>query len=131
MPTLSFDHVHIVSQNPEATAQWYQNTLGGEIVESKETLGAPQIYVKFGTSMVIVRGQRPREIDISERRALGIVDHFALRVDSDFEEFCKGLMSSGVNFTMEPCMLNDITSAAFITAPDGVSIELVHRAVSS
>ncbi|AJE46776.1 VOC family protein [Celeribacter indicus] len=130
MPVLSFDHVHIVSRHPELAARWYRDTLGGEIVESKHMLGAPQIYVKFGTSMIVIRGQRPNEMDLSERRSHGIVDHFAFRVDRDFEGFCARLMAHGVDFTMQPCALDESTSVAFITAPDGISIELMHRAVA-
>lgn len=127
MYQLSFDHVHILSENPGKTAKWYEEMLGGEIVESTEVLGAPQIYIRFGASMVIIRGQRPNEIDISQRGVQGIVDHFAFRVDDDFDGLCRNLKSRGVEFTMQPSALGKNTSAAFIRAPDGVSIELMHR----
>ena len=57
--SLSFDHVHLVAKEPAATAQWYVDTLGGEVWKSAEVRGAPQVYVALAGALVIVRGQRP------------------------------------------------------------------------
>jgi len=125
--SLSFDHVHLLSKNPPATARWYVDTLGGEITGSREVHGAPQIYISFGGAMVIVRGERPAE-RASDRAGLHWgVDHFGLRVKGDFAGFCAGLRGKGVTFTVEPTVFTATTSVAFIQAPDGVSVELVSR----
>jgi catechol-2,3-dioxygenase len=29
-PNIAFDHVHLMSKNPQATAQWYVDKLGGD-----------------------------------------------------------------------------------------------------
>jgi len=55
--TLSFDHTHLISPDPQAAADWYVEKLGGSVVKSAEVRGAPQIYVEFADgAMVVVRG---------------------------------------------------------------------------
>lgn len=125
--SISFDHVHLVSKDPHATARWYVDTLGGEIGRSGEVHGAPQVYVSLGGAMVIVRGERPAE-HVADRAGLQWgVDHFGLQVKGDFDGFCAGLRGKGVRFTMDPTQANPTTRIAFIQAPDGVSVELVTR----
>lgn len=125
--SLSFDHVHLVSQDPHATARWYAENLEGKVVRSMEVRGAPQVYVSFGGALVIVRGQRPAE-KASDRAGLQWgVDHFGMQVKGDFDAFCAGLRTRGVKFSLEPTDFNPTTRIAFINAPDGVSVELLNR----
>ena len=125
--SLAFDHVHVISKDPEATARWYVNKLGGEVFKSVVVHGAPQIYVSFGGPMVIVRGQRKAE-QVAEKPGLEWgVDHFGLKVPGDFDGFCAELRGKGVAFSMEPTDINPATRIAFIHAPDGVSVELLSR----
>ncbi|OGA50725.1 MAG: hypothetical protein A3F74_10840 [Betaproteobacteria bacterium RIFCSPLOWO2_12_FULL_62_58] len=124
---LAFDHVHLVSKDPHAAANWYVDKLGGEVVRSVEVRGAPQIYVSFGGAMVIVRGQRPAELAAEKPGLQWGVDHFGMRVQGDFDGFCTGLRNQGVAFSMDPTDFNPTTRIAFIKAPDGVSVELLHR----
>lgn len=125
--SLSFDHVHLVSQDPQATARWYADTLGGKVVRSIEVRGAPQVYVSFGGAMVIVRGQRPAERAAAKAGLQWGVDHFGMQVKGDFDAFCSGLRGKGVSFSLEPTDFNPTTRIAFINAPDGVSVELLNR----
>ena len=129
MPSSSivFDHVHLVSKNPQAAASWYVDKLGGKVVRSAEVNGAPQIYVSLGDATVIVRGQRPAELAAEKPGLQWGVDHFGMRVKGDFDGFCMGLRSAGVAFSREPTDINPTTRIAFIEAPDGVSIELIDR----
>jgi catechol 2,3-dioxygenase-like lactoylglutathione lyase family enzyme len=125
--TLAFDHVHLVSQDPQSAAGWYVDKLGGKIVRSGEVRGAPQMYVSIGNAMVIVRGQRPAETAAVKPGLQWGVDHFGLQVKGDFDGFCTGLKSKGVAFSLEPTDFNATTRIAFIKAPDGVSVELLRR----
>jgi catechol 2,3-dioxygenase-like lactoylglutathione lyase family enzyme len=125
--SLSFDHVHLVSEDPQAAARWYVDNLGGKVVRSIEMRGAPQVYVSFGGAMVIVRGQRTGESAASRPGLQWGVDHFGMQVKGDFDAFCAGLRSKGVRFSMEPTDINPTTRIAFIHAPDGVSVELLNR----
>ena len=125
--TLSFDHVHLLAKDPQSTANWYVDNLGGKLVRSLEVRGAPQVYVSLGNFIVIVRGQRPKETADDKTGLEWGVDHFGLRVQGDFDGFCGGLRCKGVTFSLEPTDFNPTTRIAFINAPDGVSIELLNR----
>ena len=125
--SLSFDHVHLVSPNPQATADWYVDKLQGKVVRSLDVKGAPQVYVSVGGFIIIVRGQRPAESASDKRELEWGIDHFGLRVQGDFDAFCAGLRAKGVTFSLEPTDFNPTTRIAFINAPDGVSVELLNR----
>jgi len=122
-----FDHVHLVAKNPVQTAQWYADNLNGKIWKSLEVRGAPQVYVQFGDSYVIVRGQRPAESAGGKNGLEWGIDHFGVRIEGDFDVFCARLKQNGVRFSMEPTDFNETTRIAFIDAPDGVSVELLNR----
>jgi len=122
-----FDHVHLISENPQSTASWYTDKLGGKIIGSGEVGGAPSIRVAFEGATVIVRGQRPGEqIDGKPGLQWG-TDHFGFHVGGDFDGFCDDLKKMGVTFTMDPVDFTPTVRIAFIVAPDGVSIELLQR----
>lgn len=125
--SLAFDHVHLVAKDPQATAAWYVDKLGGKIARSLNVKGAPQIYVSFGGFIVIVRGQRPAELATEKPGLQWGVDHFGVRVKGDFDGFCERLRKKGVTFGLAPTDFNPTTRIAFIDAPDGVSVELLNR----
>jgi catechol 2,3-dioxygenase-like lactoylglutathione lyase family enzyme len=125
--TLGFDHVHLVAKDAHATAKWYVDNLGGEILKTLDVRGAPQVYVSFNGFIVIVRGERPGESVNTKPGLEWGVDHFGLRVRGDFDGFCNALKNKDVAFSLEPTDFNPTTRIAFIKAPDGVSIELLDR----
>ena len=125
---VTFDHVHLVSKDPQAAANWYAANLGGDIVRNGTIKGAPQIYVEIGGGAVlIVRGERPGENSGPKAGLEWGVDHFGVRIKGDFAAFCAGLKARGVQFSVEPTEFNPTTTLAFINAPDGVSVELLNR----
>ena len=126
-PNMVFDHVHLVSKDPKSSAAWYEEKLGGRVVNSSEVRGAPSIVVSFKGATIIIRGQRPGE-QVKEKNGIEWgTDHFGFRVDGDFDGFCGDLKKNGVKFTVDPMDFGPTARIAFIEAPDGVSIELVHR----
>lgn len=125
--TIVFDHVHVISKDPEASVNWFVDNLGGVRGEGVVFKEAPQIPVQFNGATVIVRGERTGE---SARDKSGFewgTDHFAFEVSGDFDAYCDELKKKGVKFTVEPVQFNPKTRIAFIEAPDGVSIELLQR----
>ena len=124
---LSFDHVHLISTEPNAAATWYEEKLGAEIVNRLEVKGAPQIFVKVGDTTLIIRGQRPGEAADEKPGLEWGVDHFGFGVSGDFDAYCEGLKAAGVVFTLEPTDASPTTRIAFISAPDKVNIELLQR----
>jgi catechol 2,3-dioxygenase-like lactoylglutathione lyase family enzyme len=122
-----FDHVHLVSQDPLETAQWYADNLDGTISKNVEVRGAPQVYVQLGDSFIIVRGRRGAEAPEGKEALEWGIDHFGVRIQGNFDAFCSRLKENGVTFSMEPTDFNESTRIAFIQAPDGVSVELLSR----
>jgi lactoylglutathione lyase len=49
MPIVTWDHVHLRSPDPEATAAWLENILGGVIIR-----GPGRIDVKLGGANVFI-----------------------------------------------------------------------------
>jgi lactoylglutathione lyase len=125
--SIVFDHVHLISKDPQCTASWYEEKLGGKIISNTETLGAPQIYVAFKGAILIIRGQRPGEQTVTKQGLHWGTDHFGFHVHGDFDAFCNTLKNKGVLFTVEPRDFSPTTRIAFIEGPDGVNIELLIR----
>ena len=53
-PNITFDHVHLISKDPQATARWYVDKLGADIVRDVTVKGAPQVYVEIGGGAMLV-----------------------------------------------------------------------------
>lgn len=125
--SIVFDHVHLIGKDPDATASWYSEKLGGNIVGSGEVLGSKSIRVAFEGATVIIRGKRADEAPQNKDALEWGTDHFGFQVKGDFDAFCDDLKKKGVAFTMDPVNLTPAICIAFIEAPDGVSIELLQR----
>jgi catechol 2,3-dioxygenase-like lactoylglutathione lyase family enzyme len=125
--SLVFDHVHLVSQNPQSAASWYAEMLGGKITASQEVRGAPQFVVAFGGATLLIRGQRPGEQPGNKGGLHWGTDHFGFQVGGDFDGYCDALKKKGVRFTIDPVDFGPKVRIAFIEAPDGEVIELLQR----
>lgn len=125
--SIVFDHVHLISEDPQSTASWYADKLGGKIINSAEVRGAPQVFVAFEGATIIVRGQRPGEQPNAKEGPQWGTDHFGFQIHGEFDGFCDELKKKGVTFTVDPVDFSPSARIAFIEAPDGVSIELLQR----
>jgi lactoylglutathione lyase len=134
-PALKFDHVHIISKDPEASANWYVQMFGATIAANTMARGAPQIFVDLGGMTILIRGQRPGEdpaaarpirqyADYSSHNASG-TDHFGFLYQGDLEELCAELRGKGVTFPVELKSGVNGSLLCYVAAPDGVSIELM------
>ena len=66
-PAFKFDHVHIISENPKASAAWYVEMFGATIAADTIARGAPQIFVELGGMTILIRGRRPGEDPVSNQ----------------------------------------------------------------
>ncbi len=133
---IAFDHIHLISRDPKASAEWYREMFGGEITVVQENLrGAPQIDVRVGGSTLVIRGQRPGEEPVdtkpmqdfdgySSHNAWG-TDHFGFTYRGDLRAFCTKLKEKGVRMAVEPWEFKPGLVLCYVAAPDGVSIELI------
>lgn len=131
----SFDHVHIMSRDPEASAKWYEAMFGARIAAHTVTRNAPQIFVELGGMTLIIRGQRAgedpadgRDIrpfgDFSSHDTWG-TDHFGFMYAGDLTAFCDELRAKGVTFPVALKRGENGSLLCYVAAPDGVSIELM------
>ena len=133
--SLSFDHIHLISEDPKAAAAWYESILGGQIVADYELRGAPQINVQVGGMQVIIRGRRPGESPVSTRAMRDFADysshdewgtdHFGYTYHGDLKAFCEEIRGKGATLAVEPWEFSPGALICYVAAPDGVSIELV------
>jgi len=134
-PAFKFDHVHIISENPRAAAEWYVEMFGAVIAADTVARGAPQIFVELGGMTVLIRGKRPGEepaavrpirpyTDFSSHNAWG-TDHFGFMYQGDLGALCDRLRAKGVRFPVELKRGVNGSRLCYVAAPDGVSIELM------
>ncbi|MGE5268988.1 MAG: VOC family protein [Thiohalocapsa sp.] len=134
-PAFRFDHVHIISEEPHRSAQWYVEMFGAEIRADTVARGAPQIFVELGGMTILIRGRRPGEepaparpikpfADFSSHDGWG-TDHFGFLYRGDLTAFCAELRAKGVRFPVELKQGVGGSLLCYVAAPDGVSIELM------
>ncbi len=134
-PVFTFDHIHIISQSPHASANWYVQMFGAEIVADKVAYGAPQIFLELGGKTLVIRGHRAGEAptparpirpfaNFSSHNAWG-TDHFGFLYHGDLRAFHDELRAKGVQFPVELKQGNGGHLLCYVSAPDGVSIELM------
>ena len=136
---LAFDHIHLISRDPKAAADWYREMFGGEVAAVQENLrGAPQLDVRIGSLTLVNRGQRPGEEPhetkpmqhfdgYSSHEEWG-TDHFGFSYRGDLRAFCDKLKQKGVRMAVEPWEFKPGMVLCYVAAPDGVSIELIQAA---
>jgi catechol 2,3-dioxygenase-like lactoylglutathione lyase family enzyme len=134
-PAFKFDHVHIISKSPKASADWYAEMFGATIAAETVARGAPQIFVELGGMTILIRGERPGEApadprpiekyaDFSSHNAWG-TDHFGFLYQGDLAALCDELRAKGVTFPVPLKKGVNGSLLCYVAAPDGVSIELM------
>ena len=127
MPFYSYDHIHLRSRDPRATAEFYHTMFGAEILESIQSDGQPRIDLNIN-GLTVFLASVPADADSASAPVepyLGL-DHFGLRVD-DLDAAFADLKARGASFTMEPRTLRPGVKIAFIQCPDNVRVELLER----
>jgi lactoylglutathione lyase len=126
MVKYQYDHMHLRSPDPEATAQWYEKMFGAEILRSQPQ-GKPRIDLQFdGTAIFIAQVMNDGKTAQPPMSPYQGLDHFGLRVD-DIEAAAAELKAKGCEFTMEVTAIRPGTRIAFVRGPQNVSIELLER----
>ena len=127
MPNYTYDHIHIRSQDPMATAQWYEKMFGAKIIESTQPDGSPRVDLDInGLTVFIMRVATDAPAPgAAPEVSLGL-DHFGLRVEN-MDAAVAELTEKGAEFTMEPRKLRPGLIITYIVAPENVRIELLER----
>jgi lactoylglutathione lyase len=124
MPNYTFDHVHLRSPDREATATWFEDKLGAQIIRSVQQ-GKPRIDMKVGGQDVFIIQADSAAAAAPSAPYQGI-DHFGLSV-TGLDAAVAGLKAKGVQFTMEPTQPRPGIRICFIRGPENISIELLER----
>lgn len=127
MANYVFDHIHLFSPDPEATAAWYERIFGAEIIRTPQPGGKTRLDLKLGGGNIFildVKGDAKTSGPVkSPHQGL---DHFGLHVNN-IDAVCADLKSKGVKFTREPETIRPGVRIAFLVGPEDVSIELLER----
>ncbi|WP_428491492.1 VOC family protein [Rhodopila sp.] len=126
MAKLTWEHIHLRSTDPEATAGWYHDKLGAEVIKSRQPDGSWRIDLNLaGQKVFIAKAQPGSAAQAPSSPYLGL-DHFGLTVD-DIDTAVADLKAKGVHFTMDVTTNRPGVRMAFLKAPENVSIELIQR----
>ena len=125
-PNYRWDHVHLRSPDPEATAAWFERILGAQVIRSTVE-GKPRIDLKLGGAdvfiMPVAPGDKVNPPPVTPYQGL---DHFGLTV-KDIDAVAAEIKAKGVEFTREPVTIRPGVRICFIRGPQGISIELLER----
>lgn len=128
MTAFTWEHIHLRSPNPEATARWYQTMLGAEVVRTKQASGPDRIdLILGGGQKVFIAPPAPnaKPGPAPDAPYIGL-EHIGLTVP-DIDAAVAELKAKGVRFTMDPNTVRPGVRIAFLRGPENVSIELIQR----
>ena len=126
MAKYTWDHVHIRTKNPEATATWFERMLGAEVIRSMQQ-GQPRIDLQLGGASIFIAPVAAGDgVNPPPATPYQGLDHFGLAV-SGIDAIAAELKGKGVEFTKEPATIRPGVRVCFIRGPEGVSIELLER----
>jgi catechol 2,3-dioxygenase-like lactoylglutathione lyase family enzyme len=128
MPSIfRFDHIHLLSREPEATADYYVRMFDATATPGVTKDGRPRIDLKLGELDIFIFKIQPDEAVPAgpSGRYLGL-DHFGLIVD-DFDAVVAELERRGVEFAVAPKTMGPGHKVAFLKAPENVRIEVLQR----
>jgi catechol 2,3-dioxygenase-like lactoylglutathione lyase family enzyme len=126
MAKFTYDHIHLRSPDPEATAAFYEHMFGAEINRVVQQ-GKPRITMKVGGANVFIAEVLPdSKTSPPPRMPYQGLEHFGLSV-TGIDAIVAELKAKGAEFTVEPHDVRPGVRIAFLRGPEGVSIELLER----
>ncbi len=125
MPAFTFDHIHLRSPDPEATAAFYERMFGAEVIRSAPN-GVARIDLRLGGQDIFIALAAPGKAAAPPVSPYQGLDHIGLCV-TGIDAVVAALKGKGAEFTMEPNTIRPGTRIAFLRGPESVSIELLER----
>jgi catechol 2,3-dioxygenase-like lactoylglutathione lyase family enzyme len=126
MAKYTWDHIHLRSPDPQATAAWFECMLGAEVLRSTQQ-GKPRIDLKLGGANIFLAPVASGDgVNPPPSTPYQGLDHFGLTV-SGIDAIAAELKGKGVAFTKEPTTVRPGVRICFIRGPEGISIELLDR----
>ena len=128
MAVFTWEHIHLRSPDPAATAAWYERMLGAEVLRSTQADGTTRIDLALGGGQkVFIAPANPSLQTATPPNApyFGL-EHIGLTV-TDIDAATAELKGKGVTFTMDPTTVRPGVRIALLRGPENVSIELIQR----
>jgi catechol 2,3-dioxygenase-like lactoylglutathione lyase family enzyme len=126
--TFTYDHVHLRSPDPEATAVWYEKMFGAVVKRSTQSDGRKRVDLDLGGMTVFIAPiATDKTAQPPDAPYLGL-EHLGLRVEG-IDAAVAELKRKGAEFTMEPTTIRPGVRIAFLKGPQNVSIEILDRNV--
>ncbi|MGZ3351900.1 MAG: VOC family protein, partial [Xanthobacteraceae bacterium] len=101
MAKFTYDHIHLRSPDPEATARYYERMFGAEVIRTMQG-GKPRIDLKLGGANIFIApvasGDGVNPPPVTPYQGL---DHFGLLV-SGIDAVVAELKAKGAEFSREP-----------------------------
>jgi lactoylglutathione lyase len=126
MTKYTWEHVHLRSPDPAATAGWYADKLGAEVIRTPQPDGSTRFDLDLTGQKVFIAKADPAQTGAPPAIPYMGLEHIGLTVEN-IDEAVAELKGKGVAFTMEPKTIRPGVRIAFLTAPQNVSIELIQR----
>ena len=132
MSTVRFDHIHLRSSDPEATARFFETMFGAEAtrgVYPSGTLypGQVRIMLRVGGQKVLIAPAHPHD-PMTPAPAFPYygLEHFGFTVE-DLDATIAELRSKGAEIAVGPVTRDAGVYLAFVRGPDGIMVELVQK----
>ncbi len=89
MATYTWDHIHLRSPNPEATAAFYERMFGAEVIRTMQE-GKPRIDLKVGGADVFIAPVTPGDgVNSPPTTPYQGLDHFGLQSEGHRRHRCR------------------------------------------
>jgi lactoylglutathione lyase len=125
-PPFVWDHIHLRSPDPEATAEWFERMLCAQVSRTM-VQGKPRTDLKLGGTNVFITPVAPGDgVHPPPATPHQGLDHFGLSVNG-IDAVAAELKGKGAEFTMEPRTVHPGVRICFLRGPQGVSVELLER----
>ena len=127
MTEFHYDHVHLRSPDPDATAEYYRRMFGAEVIKSVMSNGLERTDIRLGGVMMFIAKVPPDAYLMQKPNGSFVgLDHLGLRVNN-IDAVCEELKAKGAEFTVEPKTIRPGVRIAFVRGPEGVLIEILDR----
>lgn len=132
MHAFRFDHIHLRSSNPDATARYFETMFGAEVTRDTYppgTLypGQMRIMLRVGGQKILIAPAHPRD-PMTPAPAFPYygLEHFGFTVE-DLDATIADLRSKGAEIAVGPVTRDAGLYLAFVRGPDGIMVELVQK----
>ncbi len=132
METFKFDHLHLRSRDPDATARFFETMFAAEVTRSVYPAGTlypgqMRIMMKVGGQKILIAPTHPHDpMAPTPPFPYYGLEHFGFTVP-DLDASIAELRAKGADVAVGPLTRDAGTYLAFIRSPDGIMVELVQQ----